>query len=172
MLTSSWGGYDFNQTGNFFHILNSPRRKLTKCILLKLTSLLKRCHFPIQMISKHWLPNTVINVPDNTHNQKLKIIMIKSCCIFPSCFNSSMGIKMGTNLLQEKQNNKKKTKKKNNKKQTTPLRARSWDYGICHIGDERRLRWACTFAQSCQSLHCSHTWSMEVDEGSDQKSAI
>ena len=28
------------------------------------------------------------------------------------------------------------------------------------------------FAQSCQSLRCSHTWSMEADKGSDQKSDI
>ena len=29
---------------------------------------------------------------------------------------------------------------------------------------------SCAFAQSRQSLRCSHTWSIEVDEGSDQKS--
>ena len=50
--------------------------------------------------------------------------------------------------------------------------ASSWDYGTYHIGDQRRLRWACAFVQSRQSLHCSHTCSMEVDEGSDQKSDI
>ena len=43
-----------------------------------------------------------------------------------------------------------------------------WDYGTYHIGDQRRLRRACAFAQSRQSLRCSHTWSMEVDEGSEQ----
>ena len=32
------------------------------------------------------------------------------------------------------------------------------------------LRRACASAQSRQSLRCSHTWSMKVDEGSDQKS--
>ena len=50
--------------------------------------------------------------------------------------------------------------------------ASSSDYGTYHIGNRRRLRWACTFEQSPQSLRCSHTWSMEVDEGSDQKSNI
>ena len=44
--------------------------------------------------------------------------------------------------------------------------ASSWDYGTYHIGDKRRLRRACASAQSRQSLHCSHTWSMEEDEGS------
>ena len=39
-----------------------------------------------------------------------------------------------------------------------------------HIGDQRRLRRACASAQSRQSLRCSHTWSMEVDEESDQNS--
>ena len=48
----------------------------------------------------------------------------------------------------------------------------TWDYDTYHIGDQRRLRQACASAQSRQSLHCSHTWSMEVDEGSDQKSDI
>ena len=41
-----------------------------------------------------------------------------------------------------------------------------------HIGDQRRLRRACASAQSHQSLRCSHTWGMEVDEGSDQTSDI
>ena len=44
--------------------------------------------------------------------------------------------------------------------------ASSWDYGTYRIGDQRRLRRACAFAQSHLSLHCSHTWTMEVDEGS------
>ena len=44
----------------------------------------------------------------------------------------------------------------------------SWDYGSYRIGDQRRLRRACASAQSCQSLRCSPTWSMEIDEGSDQ----
>ena len=48
--------------------------------------------------------------------------------------------------------------------------ASSCDYG--HIGDQQRLRRAWVSGQSCQSLCCSHTWSMEVDEGSDQKSDI
>ena len=47
--------------------------------------------------------------------------------------------------------------------------ASSWDYGTYQIGDQRRLRWACTSGQSCQSLHCLHWWSMEIDEGSHQK---
>ena len=47
--------------------------------------------------------------------------------------------------------------------------ASSWDYGTYHIGDQRRLRRACASVQSRQSLRCSHTWSMEVDEGSDKK---
>ena len=50
--------------------------------------------------------------------------------------------------------------------------ATTWDYGTFHIGDQRRLRRACPSEQSRQSLCCSHTWSMEVDEGSDQKSDI
>ena len=40
---------------------------------------------------------------------------------------------------------------------------------LCHVGDQRRLRRACASVQSHQSHRCSHTWSMEVDEGSDQK---
>ena len=48
----------------------------------------------------------------------------------------------------------------------------SWDYGTSHTGDQRRLRQACASAQSRQSFRCSHTWSMEADEGSDQKSNI
>ena len=50
--------------------------------------------------------------------------------------------------------------------------ASSWDYGTYHIGNQQRLRRACPSAQSRQSLRCSHTWSMEVDKGSDQKSDI
>ena len=53
--------------------------------------------------------------------------------------------------------------------------ASTWDFGTYHIGDQWRLRRACASTdstQSRQSLHCSHTWSMEVDEGSDQKSDI
>ena len=46
--------------------------------------------------------------------------------------------------------------------------ASSWDYGTYHIGNQRRLRRACASTQSRQSLHCSHTWSMEVDEGADE----
>ena len=48
--------------------------------------------------------------------------------------------------------------------------ASSWDYGIYNIGDQRWLRRACASAQSRQSRRFSHTWSREVDEGSDQKS--
>ena len=47
--------------------------------------------------------------------------------------------------------------------------ASSWDYGTYHIGDQGRLRRAWASAQSRQSLRCSHTWSMELVEGSDQK---
>ena len=50
--------------------------------------------------------------------------------------------------------------------------ASSWDYGTYHIGDQRRLRRACASAQSHQGLRCSHTWSIEIDKGSDQKSDI
>ena len=50
--------------------------------------------------------------------------------------------------------------------------ASSWDYGTYHIGDQPRLRQACASTQSRQSLRCSHTCSLEVDEGSDQKSDI
>ena len=46
--------------------------------------------------------------------------------------------------------------------------ASSWDFGTYHIGDHWRLRRACTSAQSRQSLSCSHTYSIEVDEVSDQ----
>ena len=53
-----------------------------------------------------------------------------------------------------------------------PIWASSWDYGIYHICDQRRLRRACTSVQSRQSLCCSHTWSLEVNEGFDQKSDI
>ena len=63
--------------------------------------------------------------------------------------------------------------------------ASSWDYGTYHMCDQRRLRRnlskknepaleimvRITYATS-QSHHCLHTWSMEVDEGSDQKSDI
>ena len=45
-------------------------------------------------------------------------------------------------------------------------------YGTYHKGDQRRLRRACAYAQSRHSLRCSHIWSMEVDEGSNQKSDI
>ena len=34
--------------------------------------------------------------------------------------------------------------------------ASSWDYGTYHIGDQRRLRRACAFAPSHQSLRCLH----------------
>ena len=48
----------------------------------------------------------------------------------------------------------------------------SWDYGTYHIGEQWRLRPACASAQSLQSLRCSHTKSLEVDERSDQISDI
>ena len=41
------------------------------------------------------------------------------------------------------------------------------DDGTYHIGNQRRLRQDCL-----RSLRCSHTWSVAVDEGSDQKSDI
>ena len=50
--------------------------------------------------------------------------------------------------------------------------ASSRGYGTYHIGDQRRVRRACASTQSCQSRRYSHTRSMEVDEGSDQKSDI
>ena len=50
--------------------------------------------------------------------------------------------------------------------------ASSWDYGTYHIGDQWRFRRPCSSAQSRQSLRCSHTRSMKVDEGSNQKSDI
>ena len=43
---------------------------------------------------------------------------------------------------------------------------RSWYY---HIGDQWRLGRACASTQSRQSLRCSHTWSMEVDESPTKK---
>ena len=45
-------------------------------------------------------------------------------------------------------------------------------HGTYHIGDQRRLRPTCASAQSRQSLCSSHTWSMELVEGSDQTSDI
>ena len=36
------------------------------------------------------------------------------------------------------------------------------------IGEQRRLRPACTFKQSCQSLHFSPTQSMDLEEDSHQ----
>ena len=50
--------------------------------------------------------------------------------------------------------------------------ASSRGYGTYHIGDQRRLRRGCASAQSHQSLRCSHTWSREVDEWSNQKSDV
>ena len=49
--------------------------------------------------------------------------------------------------------------------------ASSWYYGTYRIGDQGRLRWACASAQSRQSLLCSHTCSMEVDEGSKNQTS-
>ena len=61
--------------------------------------------------------------------------------------------------------------------------ASSWDYGTYHIGDEQRLGepahlryWrACTSAVSPEpslfAVLCLHTWSIEVDERSDQTSS-
>ena len=46
------------------------------------------------------------------------------------------------------------------------------DYGTYHIDEHRRIRRCCPTAQSRQSLRCSHTYSMEVYEESDQKSDI
>ena len=50
--------------------------------------------------------------------------------------------------------------------------AGSWNYGTYHKDKQRRLRRACASAQSRQSLRCSHTWSMVIDEGSNQKPDI
>ena len=54
----------------------------------------------------------------------------------------------------------------------TQLQITSQDF----VKDHHSVRKTTTFepasAQSNQSLHCSHTWSMEVDEESDQKSDI
>ena len=50
--------------------------------------------------------------------------------------------------------------------------ASALDYDTYHIGNQRRLRRACVTVQSRQSFPCSHISSMEVDEGSDQKSDI
>ena len=50
--------------------------------------------------------------------------------------------------------------------------ASSWDYCTYHIGYLWRLRWACTSVQFCQSLCYLHTWGMEVDEWSNQKTDI
>ena len=44
--------------------------------------------------------------------------------------------------------------------------ARGPGFETYRIGDQRRFSRACAYAQSHQSLHWSHTWGMEVDEGS------
>ena len=36
------------------------------------------------------------------------------------------------------------------------------DFGCYHIGDHRRIRRACAFAQSHQSLRCMHVWRMSL----------
>ena len=43
------------------------------------------------------------------------------------------------------------------------------DHVIGHLdfGEQLRLWQACTYVQTCQSLSCSHTQRMEVDEDSD-----
>ena len=46
--------------------------------------------------------------------------------------------------------------------------ASTWYFGSCRIGEQRRLRLDCAYAQSCQSFRCSHKQSMKVEEGSDQ----
>ena len=69
----------------------------------------------------------------------------------------------------------KKSNLKNGMKIPIPTKIKltsSWDYGTYHIGDQRWLRRACAYAQSRQSLRCSHTWSIEVDKGSIQKADI
>ena len=50
--------------------------------------------------------------------------------------------------------------------------ASSWHFGTYHMGDQWRLRRACTSVQSRQSLRCSSTWGMEVDNESHKKSNI
>ena len=47
--------------------------------------------------------------------------------------------------------------------------ASSWDYDTYHIGDQQRLRWACAVSLE-PSLFTQ--WSMEIDEGSDEKPDI
>ena len=44
----------------------------------------------------------------------------------------------------------------------------TWDLGTYRIVEQRRLWWVCAFAQTCQSLRCSHTQSMDVDWDWDQ----
>ena len=44
----------------------------------------------------------------------------------------------------------------------------SRDFGTYRISEQRRLRRVCTYAQTRQSLRCSHTQSMDADESSDQ----
>ena len=56
--------------------------------------------------------------------------------------------------------------------QSSLIWASSWDYGTYPVSDQRRLRRAWASAQSRQSLRCSRTWSMDVEEGSHQKSDI
>ena len=50
--------------------------------------------------------------------------------------------------------------------------ASSWDFGTYHTGDLWRLKQAWASAQSRQSLRCSPTWSMAVEEGWHQNSDI
>ena len=42
------------------------------------------------------------------------------------------------------------------------------DFGTGHTGEQQRIRRACAYAQSRQSLRCSHTQSMDAAEDSDK----
>ena len=46
--------------------------------------------------------------------------------------------------------------------------ASAQDFGIYRIGEQLRFRRGCAYAQTRQSIRCSHTQTIDVDEGSDQ----
>ena len=50
--------------------------------------------------------------------------------------------------------------------------ASSWDYGTYHIGDQQRRTGEPAHLRCLPRAFAVRTWSMEVDEGSDQKSDI
>ena len=106
-------------------------------------------------VSEHFFSLAVVTSSQSSAHD-LRVDQILSSLLLKSVFNSSMT--QNKPILDWQL-------------QTSVINwASSWDYGTYHIGDERRLRQACTCMQSHQSLRCSYTWSMEVHEGSEQNS--